>query len=252
MNSQKSWAGFISQQHPCPIPRQHRLLQSLKGFRIMSTKLRVKMDHLQEYLTASASRHHHLCPRQVLGIRMGLYAGKILGISLPQTDKGLLAISETDGCFVSGISVTTGCWVSRRTLRIEDYGKVAVTFIHPHTRQAFRIAPRLDVRQRVYQYVPHQKQRYYAQLEGYQMMPEDELFSVCKVSLSIPVENIIGIAGVRVNCENCGEEIINQREVIKNEHMLCKACAGHSYYNLVEPSISMEIWPSIPSVDVAS
>ena len=96
------------------------------------------MNELQKYLSESASWHHHLCPRQVLGVRMGMYAGQLLDIPIPQTDKNLLAISETDGCFVSGISVTTGCWVSRRTLRIEDYGKVAATFIQVKMKQAFR------------------------------------------------------------------------------------------------------------------
>ena len=181
------------------------------------------MDQLEKYLIESASRHHRLCPRQVLGVRMGLYAGQLLDLPLPVTDKGLLVISETDGCFVSGIGVTTGCWVSRRTLRIEDYGKVAATFIHVQTKQAIRIAPRLDVRQRAYQYAQHQIRRYYAQLEGYQVMPEEELFTAQAVSLSTPVENLIGKAGLRVNCENCGEEIINQREVFRDGQLLCKS-----------------------------
>lgn len=207
------------------------------------------MDQLEKHLIESASRHHRLCPRQVLGVRMGLYAGQLLDLRLPQTDKRLLTISETDGCFVSGISVTTGCWVSRRTLRIKDYGKVAATFIHVQTKQAFRIAPRLDVRQRAYQYAPHQKRRYYAQLEGYQVMPEDELFTVHQVSLSMPVENLIGRAGVRVNCENCGEEIINQREVFQDGQLFCKSCAGESNYYLVEPSTSVDTWPFMSPVD---
>jgi formylmethanofuran dehydrogenase subunit E len=209
------------------------------------------MDQLEKYLIESASRHHQLCPRQVLGVRMGLYAGQLLDLRLPRTDKGLLTISETDGCFVSGISVTTGCRVSRRTLRIEDYGKVAATFIRVQTKQAFRIAPRSDVRQRAYQYAPHQTRRYYAQLEGYQVMPDDELFSVHQVSLSTPVENLIGRPGVRVNCENCGEEIINQREVFQDGQLLCKSCASESNYYLFEPSISMESWSSLSPVDTA-
>ncbi|MCC6175174.1 MAG: formylmethanofuran dehydrogenase, partial [Chloroflexi bacterium] len=39
--------------------------------------------------------HARLCPRQILGARIGLYAGELLGLDLPQTDKRLLAIVET-------------------------------------------------------------------------------------------------------------------------------------------------------------
>ena len=180
---------------------------------------------------------------------MGLYVEQLLDLSLPQTGKQLLAIAETDGCFVSGISVTTGCSISRRTLRIEDYGKIATTFFTVDTEQALRIAPRLDVRQRANQYAPHRKQRYYAQLEGYQIMPNEEMFFVQEVSLSLPVERIIGKAGVRVNCGNCGEEIINQREIFQDGRLLCKACSGQAYYNHYETTISVETWSCFSSIE---
>src|SRR5512142_1649492 len=99
------------------------------------------LEPLASLLEESASLHHHLCPRQVLGVRMGMLAGEILGLDLPQKDKRLLAIAETDGCAVDGISVSTGCWVGRRTLRIEDYGKVAATCVDTATGRAVRIWP---------------------------------------------------------------------------------------------------------------
>ena len=40
--------------------------------------------------------HSHACPRQVLGIRMGILAGKLLDIPVPQIDKRLLTITETE------------------------------------------------------------------------------------------------------------------------------------------------------------
>jgi formylmethanofuran dehydrogenase subunit E len=43
------------------------------------------MDLLEALLTQSAEYHRHLCPRQVLGVRMGLYAGELLGLELPQS-----------------------------------------------------------------------------------------------------------------------------------------------------------------------
>ncbi len=86
------------------------------------------MKTLDELLAASAALHRHLCPRQVLGVQMGRLAAELLQLELPQSDKRLLTIVETDGCFSTGVSVATNCWVGRRTLRVEDYGKVACNF----------------------------------------------------------------------------------------------------------------------------
>ena len=64
-----------------------------------------------------AARHRRPCPRQVLGARLGLLAGALLSLEVPQSDKRLLTIVETDGCFVDGISTATGCAVGRRGVR---------------------------------------------------------------------------------------------------------------------------------------
>ncbi len=194
------------------------------------------MDILEEILAESASRHKSLCPRQILGSRVGLTGADALNLSVPRNDKRLLVIVETDGCFVSGIEVVTGCAVSHRTLRVEDYGKIAATFVDVKSGQAVRVAPRLDVRQRAQDYVPEEKRRYYAMLKGYQRMPAEELLSIEEVVLTESVESIISRAGVRVNCDDCGEEIINEREIIQAKRVLCRACASPAYYQSVSSS----------------
>src|SRR5688572_19018238 len=91
---------------------------------------RVNQTHIpSDMLEASAAHHTRLCPRQVLGLRMGLLAGQLLRLELPRTDKRLIAIVETDGCTTDGIMAATGCSVGRRTMFIRDWGKVAATFI---------------------------------------------------------------------------------------------------------------------------
>lgn len=89
--------------------------------------MQLSTSSLDKILQTSAALHHHLCPRQVIGVRMGLYAGEILNLDLPQADKRLLTIIETDGCPSDGVAVATNCWVGRRTMHVEDYGKVAAT-----------------------------------------------------------------------------------------------------------------------------
>ena len=197
------------------------------------------MDALKHFLAESVSRHKSLCPRQVLGIRIGLAGAAALDMAVPRADKRLLVIVETDGCFVSGVEVVTGCGVGHRTLRVEDYGKVAATFVDVKNSRAVRVAPRLDVRQRAPDYAPDQEGRYNTMLFGYQRMPREELLSIEEVSLIIPLESIVSRAGVRVNCDDCGEEIINEREIIQNGFKLCRSCAGSEYYHSSIPQESI-------------
>lgn len=191
-------------------------------------------NKLSELLDQSAALHRHLCPRQVLGVRMGLLAGKLLGLELPQAKKRLLTIVETDGCFADGVSVATNCWVGRRTLRVVDFGKTAATFVDTKTETAVRLFPRPDIRQLATEFAPEARNRWQGYLLGYQQMPDDLLFGIQSVALTQPIAQIISRAGVRINCDVCGEEIINEREVIWDDVVLCRSCGGQGYYALAD------------------
>lgn len=200
----------------------------------MNAPSTLNIPDLDDLLRISATYHHKICPRQVLGVRIGLLAGHLLEIPLPQPEKRLLAITETDGCFVDGLSAATGCYVGRRTLRVEDYGKTAVTFIDTFTEQAIRIAPRSNARKLAWEYATLARNKWEAQLIGYQCIPDELLLDWTRVQLTVPVKQIVGQAGKRVSCEICGEEIINQREVVREDTVMCKPCAGNSYFRFVE------------------
>jgi formylmethanofuran dehydrogenase subunit E len=190
--------------------------------------------NIQSLLEKSAQDHHHLCPRQILGVRMGLLGLKTLGYSEPPDKKFIFAISETDGCFVDGLTTATGCSVGRRTMRIEDYGKVAAVFVDVVTSLAVRIAPALDVRQKAYAYAPGESRRYFAQMQAYQVMPDEEMFTVTPVLLNTPLDVLLSRPGLRVNCNLCGEEIMNEREIKRDNLTLCRACAGNPYYQAAD------------------
>jgi len=190
--------------------------------------------------------HHHLCPRQVLGVRMGLWAGQVLGFDVPQAGKRLLTIVETDGCAVDGIAVATNCWVGRRTMRIKDYGKVAATFVDTLAGQAVRIVPRAQARELACVFVPEARSTWEAQLLGYQRMPAEDLLSVQPVQLNAPIEQILGHAGRKAICESCGEEIMNGREIVREGQVLCKSCAEMSYYRFVADSTGLVPCMAVP------
>lgn len=191
------------------------------------------MRSLDEILQESSARHRHLCPRQVLGARMALHASDLLGLDLPRTDKRLLVTSETDGCTVDGLIAATGCHVGGRTLRILDFGKVAATFTDSSSNASFRIVPHPEARRLAGVYAPSARNRWQAMLLGYQTMPVEELFTVQRVELSTPLSQTISRAGVKAVCEECGEEIINGREVARQDAILCRACAGDRYFHIV-------------------
>jgi formylmethanofuran dehydrogenase subunit E len=194
------------------------------------------MSDLQELLDRTAELHHHLCPRQVLGVRMGMYAGELLGLDLPQTRKRLLAIIETDGCGADGVSVATNCWVGHRTMRIVDYGKMAATFIDTKTETALRIAPHPLCRERAIAAVPEAPNRWQAYLLGYQRLALPDLLLYQPVRLKEDLRQLISRAGRRADCDLCGEEIINEREVQVGSQFLCRSCAGGAYYEVLQSS----------------
>ena len=186
---------------------------------------------ITQFIAKSSVRHRHICPRQVLGVRIGLTGASYLGFDVPCKDKQLLVILETDGCFADGIEVVTGCTIGHRTMRVEDYGKIAATFVDVKRGEAVRVAPNLDVRQRAYYFAPGEKRHYFAQMIAYQNMPEEELLDIQPVRLRVPIDKIISRAGVLVKCSKCGEEIINEREISYDGTVQCRACAGEGYYS---------------------
>ena len=191
---------------------------------------------IHELLKLSSARHDHLCPRQVLGVRMGLAGLAAIGVDAPIPHKAALVIIETDGCFADGIEVSTGATVGHRTLRIADQGKVAAVFANVASGTAIRLAPVPDLRVRALAYTPGIKAKYYAQLKGYQVMPEEELFTFQPVELDPSLESLLSRPGLRAKCAVCGEEIINERQVCLDGLTLCLSCAGRSYYHPVARS----------------
>lgn len=190
------------------------------------------MFSLELYREQLLQLHDHICPRQILGLRMGELAGRLLGLSLPRRDKRLFVFVETDGCFADGVMVATGCSLGHRTLRLMDQGKVAATFVDVlgDSRVGLRVWPCPTIRQQARMWCPDLSSRWHAQLEAYQRMPDDALLAWAWVRLRISVKALISRPGARVTCDRCGEEIINERERWVNGARLCAHCAGDSYF----------------------
>ncbi|RTR30681.1 FmdE family protein [Deinococcus radiophilus] len=185
---------------------------------------------LDTALQQSAALHGHLCPRQILGARSAVLAGDLLGLDFPRTDKRVLVLAETDGCYADGVSAASGCWLGRRTLRLMDYGRVAATFVDTRTGRALRVWPRTDLRERVRAQKPPDQKRYQAYLDAYRHWSDAELLRAAEVELDFDLAALISQAGAREVCSHCGEEVLNERWSVRQGRVLCPACLGGAYY----------------------
>ncbi len=189
------------------------------------------MRTLEEYIALAAQSHGHMCPGQVLGIRMAMLGLKTLGIDDPvRHRKRLLTFVEIDRCATDAVSLVTGCRLGKRSLKFLDYGKVAATFVDLETNRAVRIVARDDSRQKAKQMFPACQDPYKAQLEAYKVMDDGDLFALRPVRVNLQPEDLPGRPRSRTVCEQCGEGVNDGRERRVSGHILCRQCAGEGYY----------------------
>jgi formylmethanofuran dehydrogenase subunit E len=189
------------------------------------------MKSLEEYLVLAGQNHGHMCPGQVLGVRMAILGLSRLGIEDPAKHrKRLITYVEIDRCATDAISLVTGCRLGRRSLKFMDYGKLAATFVDLETQGAVRIVARDDSRARAKTMFPELADSSRQQLEAYKVMEDGELFTVQLVKVKMKPEDLPGRPRSRVACEQCGEVINDSRERQLDGRVLCRHCAGESYY----------------------
>ena len=192
------------------------------------------MKTLQEYMALAAQSHGHMCPGQVLGIRLAMLGLKSLAIDDPlKYRKRLVTFVEIDRCATDAVSLVTGCRLGKRSLKFLDYGKVAATFLDLETNRAVRVVARDDAREKARVMFPELTEPHQQQLAAYQMMEDADLFILQPVRVKLAAEDRPGRPRTRVACEQCGEGINDGRERRVHGRVLCRSCAGESYYETV-------------------
>ncbi|MGH9601132.1 MAG: FmdE family protein [Terriglobales bacterium] len=194
------------------------------------------MKSLDELLRDAEQAHGHLCAGQVLGVRLALAGLDKLGLDDPRGKhrKRLVTFVEIDRCATDAISLVTGCRLGKRALKFRDWGKVAATFVDVETGRAVRISARESSKALARSLHPEIEDRNQQQMLAYREMLEADLFEVQWVRVELPPEEFPGYKGERVVCEKCGEGINFRREVRRDGKALCRACAGESYYSVLE------------------
>ncbi len=192
-------------------------------------------------LLAEAGRHHgHICPGQVLGVRMAVLGCELLGIYDPKLSKRLITFVETDRCGTDAVQTVTGCTLGKRTLKFVDYGKLAATFLDMDTGRAVRIAARESARDAALRFAPDEVDAHAAQLRAYKALPEGDLFSVREVQVTLDETELPGRSRARVVCTQCGEGISNGRERSVAGKTVCRACDGVPYYQDAPDAVAAE------------
>jgi len=182
-------------------------------------------------LLAEAGRYHgHLCPGQVLGVRMAILGCERLGIVEPKSSKRLIVFVETDRCGSDAVQTVTGCTLGKRTLKFVDYGKLAATFLDTETGRAVRVAAKESSREAAQHFAPGEPDRHQAQMLAYKALPDGELFTVEDVQVTLEEADLPGRPPKRTLCQSCGEGVNDGREVSADGRTLCRACAGGAYY----------------------
>jgi formylmethanofuran dehydrogenase subunit E len=193
------------------------------------------MKSFDKYLLDAEKAHGHLCAGQVLGVRLAMLGLAKLGIDDPhgKDRKRLVTFVEIDRCATDAVAVVTGCRLGKRALKFRDWGKVAATFVDVNTGKAIRIAAKESSKALAKQMHPEIADKNQQQMLAYREIADDDLFTFHWVKVSLPPEEFPGYKGERVICEACGEGINFRREMRTAEKVLCRACAGESYYQTI-------------------
>ena len=202
------------------------------------------MEYFESLLEESAKTHGHLCPGQVVGVRMAMLGCRLIGLDNPKSSeqiKKLLVYVEMDRCTADAVAYVSGVKLGRRSLKFMDYGIMAATFVNLATDKSYRIISTEESRDLSDIYAPEVDGKSQRQLLAYKRMPDSVLFRVQKVHVNISKFDLPGPTKQKITCSQCGQVIRDGREIEKDGQTLCKPCNGNCYF-----SNSMEIsWPEM-------
>ncbi len=191
------------------------------------------MEDFETLLKGSAASHGHLCPGQVVVVRMAMEGCRLIGLDnpsqLPQIKK-LIVYVEMDRCATDAISFVTGAKLGRRSLKFVDNGIMAATFVNIKTGLAFRIVSTEKSRTLAEKYAPEIADKNQQQLAAYKRMDLEDLFTIEQVKVDVSASAMPGPTRFKAVCEKCGQVVRDKREVMKNDQILCRPRALGTYY----------------------
>ena len=179
------------------------------------------MADIDLLLARAKEFHGDVCAGIVLGTRMTMIGMRELRMDPMVRNRDLIVYVEIDRCITDAVQAITGCSLGRRTLKYRPYGKFAATFINLATQDAVRVSALEQERAET-----PGPEAATALLDA----PEEDLFRVQKVRVVIPEGDLPGFPRHQTRCSGCGETILDDKEIVAEETILCGNCARGSYY----------------------
>lgn len=194
------------------------------------------MDDITLYLEKGREFHGEVCPGIVMGTRIALAGMRELGMNPDDRNRDLMVYVEIDRCMADAIQAVTGISMGHRTLKYKDYGKFAATFLDLASGKAVRVSAAEGPRDpptpadNNKEGKPDMK----GMVDKLTKVPEDELLIIEEVKVDIGEHDIPGFPKYKAYCQECGDRVLDKREVIVDGRTLCKACAEGPYYKKLE------------------
>jgi formylmethanofuran dehydrogenase subunit E len=191
------------------------------------------MKAFDALLQESIAEHGHVCAGQVIGVRMAMLGCLLVDVDDPTSPRGqkrLMVYAEIDRCLTDAIASATGCRLGRRTLKFVDYGINAATFVNLETGAAYRIVSTEESKKLAVGYAPEETDSGRRQSIGYQRMPDHLLFRVQAVRVLLGELDMPGPSRRKAVCRMCGQVIRDGREIVQENRVLCRVCAGAAYF----------------------
>ena len=192
------------------------------------------MESFETLIEESAAAHGHLCPGQIVGVRMAMLGCGLIGLDDPKSRgqiKKLLVYIEMDRCTADAVAHVTGVKLGRRSLKFMDYGIMAATFLNLESGRAYRVLSTEESRELASVYAPEIESKGARQLEAYRRMPDSVLFRVQRVRVNLDDCDLPGPTRRKIACSRCGQIIRDRREILVDEKPVCKPCSTACYFS---------------------
>ena len=199
-----------------------------------SVSTKTSVQTFEELLAGSVAAHGHLCPGQIVGVRMAMLGLRLLDFEAPPTYpqlKQLIVFIEMDRCTGDAVAFVTNAKLGRRSLKFVDYGIMAATFVNLVMDHAFRIISTEESRDLATLYAPGELDRRQQQTMAYKVMPDSVMFRVQEVKVDLSPFDLPGPTRRKATCMKCGQVVRDNREVSQNGFVYCRPCASGAYFS---------------------
>jgi formylmethanofuran dehydrogenase subunit E len=164
---------------------------------------------------------------QVLGVLIAERGMELIGTHDPHE---MIVVSENDRCIADALQILTGTRLGRRSFKLRDMGKMAAVFLNTQTKKAFRVwleEEPVPGGRDFHSLPPAERKR---ALDGVLKADTSRLLGCEPVIIQFSENELPGRPKVRIDCNGCGERVMDGKHVVRGKRRLCISCDSGAYY----------------------